>query len=226
MDPNIPGHGSVRDEPAYWRRRVFVLGAVVGAVGLLAWGCSAGASVPRAAPQSGGASSPATRQIAAAGALPMSTARPSRKAHSRAHSKRAHATRAHRPRGNCTPGKMVISLSASQQIFSPQVAPQFTIYVVNMDARTCIFDAGPRSLRLVLKSGPVYSWGSGDCARGTAPQMVRLSPGVPFVKHVSWDRKRSEPGCRSPRTVALPGTYTATAVYGADHSGTAVFILH
>lgn len=221
MSPNIPGQGSARVEPAYWRRRVFALGAVAGAAALLAWGCSAGGSVPRAAPRSGGASPPATRQLAAAGTRPASTARPGRKAHSR-----AREGRAHRHRGNCRMSKLVITLSASQEIYAPQVEPQFTVYVVNVGARRCAFDAGPRSLRLVIKSGPVYSWGSGDCVPGTAAHLVRLSPGVPFVEHVSWNRKRSEPGCRSPQTVALPGTYTATVRYGTDHSRTDVFVLH
>lgn len=229
MGPSIPGQGGARDEPAYWRRRVFALGAVAGVAGLLAWGCSAGASVPHAVPQSDSASSPATRQIAAAGTLPASTAQQNKKAHSRTHRRRghggrAHAARANRPRGTCTLSKIVITLSASQQIYAPQVEPQFTIYVVNIGAHTCTFDAAPRSLRLVIKSGPVYSWGSADCA-SNSHHLVRISPGVPFLKRVSWNRTRSQPGCRTPRSAALPGTYTATATYRTDRSRTDVFIL-
>ncbi|MGE5285717.1 MAG: hypothetical protein ACM3ML_00635 [Micromonosporaceae bacterium] len=225
MDSNIPGSGWPPGGPdSYWRRRVFVLGGVLGVLGLLAWACSAATGGPRGAqPPVAAAASAADKQIAATGAARAPaptvtvTVRPARKAHL--------AARAHRSSNDCAPGDVVLTLSESQQIYPAPTEPKFTIYAVNIGTRTCTLDAGPRSLRLVIKSGPVHSWGSADCARGATSHPVRLSRGVPLVKHLSWNRERSEPGCPLPRPVALPGTYTATVTYGTSHSQTDVFFL-
>jgi hypothetical protein len=130
------------------------------------------------------------------------------------------------PHGSdCAPGDVVITLLASQQSYQLPAEPQFTIYVVDTGGRACTFDAGPRSLRLVVESGPVHEWSPGDCAQRANPDLVRLAHGVPFAEHVSWNLLRSAPGCRLPQQAALPGTYTATVTYAAVHSQTDVFLL-
>jgi hypothetical protein len=120
---------------------------------------------------------------------------------------------------------VVITLLGSQQSYQQPAEPRFTIYVVNTGARTCTFDAGPRSLRLVVESGPVHEWSPADCTHRSNPDIVRLAHGVPFMKHISWNRIRSGPGCSSPRPAALPGTYTASVTYGSARSQTDVFSL-
>ena len=120
---------------------------------------------------------------------------------------------------------MVVTLVGSQQSYQQPAEPQFTVYVVNTGEAACTFDAGPRSLRLVVESGPVHEWSPADCVRRSNRDIIRLSHGVPFAEHVSWNRIRSDPGCRLPGQAALPGTYTATVTYGAVHSRTDVFFL-
>lgn len=206
----------------YWRRRIFVLAGVLGIVGLLAWGCSAQVRVPgvpkwTATP----VTSDAAQQTASSAApTPVRSLTKTR----RIRRKRA-ARRAHPQDGTCAPGDVVISLLESQQSYQQPAEPRFTIYVVNVGGRTCTFDAGPRSLRLVVDSGPVHEWSPADCAHGSISDMIRLASGVPLVKHVSWNRIRSAPGCPSLREVALPGTYTATVTDGVVHSHTDVFLL-
>jgi hypothetical protein len=133
--------------------------------------------------------------------------------------------RAHSHGSGCAPGSVVITLVESQQSYQQPAEPRFTIYVVNTGGQTCPFDAGPRSLRLVVESGPVHEWSPADCMRHSNSDIIRLAHGVPFTKHISWNRMRSAPGCPSPGHAALPGTYTATVTYGAVHSQTAVFLL-
>ncbi len=117
----------------------------------------------------------------------------------------------------------------SQQTYQRWARPQFSIYLVNIGQRTCTFDVGARSLRLVVRSGRVRVWGSGDCAHGTAPDVVRLRRGVPYVTYVSWSRRRSSPaprsGCGRGQPRAEPGTYTAMVTIGGVHSRVEVFVL-
>ena len=223
MDRNVYRRGSPPREPdSYWRRRVFVLGGAFGLLGLVAWACSAAIGGPRSPQSAAAATSPTTQQAAdsvattsAASVTP--TARPARTPHV--------TVQAQRPSHACAPRDVIISLFVSQQTYQRATKPQFEIYVVNTGRRACAFDAGPRSLRLVIKSGPLQSWSTADCTHGAATRMVRLLHSVPFVTYVKWNRERSSPGCPSPRTGAPPGTYTATAISDADHSPAEAFVL-
>jgi hypothetical protein len=134
-------------------------------------------------------------------------------------------TRAQRPSHACAPRDVIISLFVNQQIYQRATKPQFEIYVVNNGRQACTFDAGPRSLRLVIKSGPLQAWSSADCTHDAATRIVRLSRSVPLVTYITWNRERSSPGCPPPPTVAPPGTYTAAAISGTDHSLTEAFVL-
>ncbi len=133
--------------------------------------------------------------------------------------------RAHSQGSGGAAGDVVITLLEGQQSYRQPAEPRFTIYVVNTGGRTCTFNAGPRSLRLVVESGPVHEWSPADCVHRPNLDIIRLAHGVPFTKHISWNLTRSAPGCPSPGRAALPGTYTATVTLGAVHSQTDVFLL-
>jgi hypothetical protein len=77
----------------------------------------------------------------------------------------------------------------------------------------------------VIKSGPARVWGSSDCTSGGGSQVTKLARGVPYMLHISWNRKTSVPRCRLAATVARPGTYTATVWSGQLNSNTLVFVL-
>jgi hypothetical protein len=117
-------------------------------------------------------------------------------------------------------------MTMNQQNFAPRALPRFWIDVVSTGSGTCGFGVGARQLVLVISSGGVRTWGSGDCVRGTGRQVTRLARGIPLQRSITWGRLTSTPGCRPPRTLALPGTYTATAFDGGLHSQTLVFVLN
>lgn len=224
MEPGKPSRDEWRRgrEP-YWRRRFYVLTGILGVIGLVAWGCSAAIHVPKQPAQPAAATADATQQ-----ATPSARPTPTRSAPAkkqRARKKKRTVTRAHRTGSGCAPADVVVSLLVSRDIYRTPAEPRFTIYVVNAGRRTCTLDVGPRSLRLVVKSGPVHEWSPADCARGSVSDVIRLARGVPLVKHVSWNRMRSDPGCPLPREAASPGTYTATVTDGAARSRTVVFLL-
>jgi hypothetical protein len=220
MDPNISrGARSPREPDPYLRRRVLVFGGGLGLLGLLAWACSTAAGVARTPPTGPAATLRRAADSAAATAAPTLTAvaRPARTT--------GVTVRAHGPSHACAPSDVIISLFVSQQIYRHPANPQFTIYVVNTGRTACTFDAGPRSLQLVIKSGLVHVWSRAGCAHGAAARIVRLPHSVPLVTYLKWNRERSSPGCPSPRDPAPPGTYAATVTSGADHSQTEVFAL-
>ena len=229
MGPDEP-HGDWRQGGAepYWRRRILVLGGVLGLVGLVAWGCSS--AVPVSAPPGQAAATAASdaAQQAASSTTPTpvhpATVKTRTANTRRTHRKRA-ATRAHPLSNACAPGDLVISLAESRRSYPQPAEPRFTIYAVNTGGQTCTLDAGPRSLRLVVESGSVRAWSPADCAHGSISDMARLARGMPLVKQISWNRIRSMPGCPLPRVDALPGTYTATVTDGSVHSQTVVFLL-
>ncbi len=223
MDPDRPPRDKWRGREPYWRRRFFVLTGILGVLGLVAWGCSAAIHLPKQPAQADAAAASATGQP-----THSATPTPTRSAPAKKHparKKRRTATRTHHAGSSCPPGDVVVSLLVSRHTYLKPAEPRFTIYVVNVGRRTCTLDVGPRSLRLVVKSGPVHEWSPADCAHGSVSDVIRLARGVPLVKHVSWNRIRSDPGCPLPREAALPGTYTATLTDGATRSQTDVFLL-
>jgi hypothetical protein len=120
----------------------------------------------------------------------------------------------------------VVSLFESGTSFGPGDRPGFQVDVVNVGRSGCVFDAGSRSMRLVIRSGQQRIWGSADCPRGPRSAALRLRRGVPYTASFWWDRMRSAPGCRAAGTAAAaPGTYTATAYGAGTTSATAVFAL-
>jgi hypothetical protein len=125
----------------------------------------------------------------------------------------------------CAPGSVVLSLFTTKYRYLAHQAPRFQLDVVSTAARPCSFDVGTKHVQLVIKAGGERQvWDSADCVR-TGQRMERLTRGVPAVLRISWDRKTSAAGCRSPGQAARPGTYTATARSGALHSQSLIFVL-
>jgi hypothetical protein len=153
------------------------------------------------------------------------TAKAQQAAKARQAGRKRAGTRAHSRGSDCAPGDVVITLLGDRRSYQQPAEPRFTIYVVNTGGHTCTFDAGPRYLKLVVESGPVHEWSPADCVHRPHPDIIRLAHGVPFTRHISWNRIRSTPGCASSGQAASPGTYTATVTYGAVHSQTDVFLL-
>lgn len=237
MTSNSPrGNRGSSNPEVYWRRRVFALAGGLATLGLLAWACSGatGSTAGGRAATSATASPAGAQQAASPTLTPPSasaTASPSSRASRAAHSpgsghRRAAApARSARPSGYCAPGDLVLTLTGSGTSFQSGDRPRFQVDVVDVGSRGCVFDAGSRSMNLVIMSGTDRIWGSADCSHVRAPAPVRLQRGVPHTASFTWDETRSAPGCRAARTTARPGTYTATGYGGGATTRTVVFTL-
>jgi hypothetical protein len=249
-----PGNQGVSPE-VYWRRRVFALAAGLAVLGLLAWAVGgASAHHPVAATTSynqtqqpaapTGYPTPATSSASPSPSpSPSSSGRSPSPSPSPSDSKDPHqgkkpktAAKRHgasphvmaglnAPGDDCPASDVVVSLAASGATFDGSARPHFTITVVSTAGRRCQVNVGPRYLTMVIQSGGVREWGSGDCVKGGGTQVAMLARGVPVQRSFTWNRTLSAPGCHLPATSASPGTYTATATDGGAHSRTVVFLL-
>src|SRR5579875_3739439 len=189
---------------------------------------------PSPSPSSSGASpspSPSGSQAAAKKTKAAAPKQSAKKQSARKQSAQKHAGRRRPPAGlnalgdDCPASDVVLTLVASGETFSATARPEFTMTVVSTASRTCQFNVGPRYLSLVIESGGVREWGSGDCVRGGGSKVAMLTRGVPVQRKLTWNRTLSAPGCHLLASAARPGTYTASASDAGVHSHTVVFEL-
>jgi hypothetical protein len=220
----------------YWRRRVFALAAGLTVLGLLVWAVGGAASARPAASTTSLNSQPPSPTPSPVESTPspspLTTSPSPRPSATKTPSTAAKQPGAHdatglnAPGDDCPAGDVVLSLSANGDSYGTTAHPVFSIDVVSTDRRTCAFNVGSRYLTLLISSGGVRIWGSGDCAASRSQsQVAMLSRGVPEQRTITWDRMISSPGCHVPLTAARAGTYTATASDSGVHSRTVVFQL-
>ena len=86
-------------------------------------------------------------------------------------------------------------------------------------------DVGPRTMEVRITSGEDRIWSTSDCVSGEATEIKQLQRGVPWVRSLDWDRRRSSNDCRTGSPAAWPGTYVAAARMGKLRSPMGVFHL-
>jgi hypothetical protein len=182
----------------YWRRRAAVLAGVVGAVAVFAWACS-GDDEPERVRHAGATTAPAVPA-----AMPTVTVTTTVKA------TETPGAGAVGPGGACDPKALVVSMRATDSSFGAGERPRFLVTAVNTGSRTCVLDAGPGKLGLSITSGSDDIWSSAACARSSGSSRPKLRRGVPYVRTITWDRKRASGDCEGRRPLARPGTYVAT----------------
>jgi len=210
----------------YWRRRMSVLVAVLVVVAVVAWACSSGGSGPQrsSSAQSSASPSPTAADPLLAGlrTMTMGTTTPSPTA---SPGKATPAALPKRPGEPCSEGDLVLSMQGKQDVYAPGVQPNFIITLVNTGPVMCSADVGPRSMEVRITSGEDRIWSTSDCVSGEANEMKQLQRGVPFVRSLDWDRRRSSSDCRTDPPAALPGTYVAVVRMGKLKSPMGVFHL-
>ncbi len=213
----------------YWRRRISVLVAVLVVVAVVAWACSAGGSGPgrsssaQSSPSATAGTSPAVDPLLAGlRTLAMGTATPSPSPSP----KPSPTKRPKRPGEPCSEEDLVLSLqSGKEQIYAGNARPSFLVTLVNTGSVMCKADVGPRAMEIRITSGADRIWSTADCVSGEGTEIRELQRGVPYVRSLEWDRRRSSPDCRATPAAALPGTYVAVARMGKMRTTKGVFHL-
>ncbi|PZG02417.1 hypothetical protein [Nonomuraea aridisoli] len=226
MDPDtMRGDGG----DIYWRRRMSVLVAVLVVVAVVAWACSSGGSGPERA--SSAQSSPSVTPsadplLAGLRTLAMGTASPSPSPTPSATPKATPSPRPKRPGEPCEEKDLVLSLqSGKEPVYAGDSRPSFIVTLVNTGSVMCTADVGPRAMEVRITSGSDRIWSTADCVSGPGSEVRKLERGVPYVRSLEWDRRRSSDDCRATPPTALPGTYVATVRMGELRGGKGVFHL-
>ncbi|WP_206068564.1 hypothetical protein [Nonomuraea composti] len=234
MDPDtMRGDGG----DIYWRRRMSVLVAVLVVVAVVAWACSSGGSGPErsssaqsspsASPGAGASTGAQTAPavdplLAGLRTLAMGTASPSPTPTPKA----SPSERPRRPGEPCEEKDLVLSLQGGKEpIYAGTARPTFLVTLVNTGSVMCTADVGPRAMEIRITSGADRIWSTADCVSGEGTEIKELQRGVPYVRSLEWDRRRSSSDCRSTPPVALPGTYVAVARMGKMRTEKGVFHL-
>jgi hypothetical protein len=235
--PGGPGDGRTRparpSTATYWRRRFFVLATIIGVLTVLIWAVNGMLSVPAAPSQAASSSHASTASSAPlrlSNVLPTPSPTPTPTPTPTRHSgKKRHASKqppaAAGGSGACAPGSMTLRVSSPQYWYQSGVTPRFTVRAVSRAGHSCRFNMGTRFVAVVITTAQRHIWSSADCASGKASDVVVLDGGKPAVRHTSWNRKTSSPGCGGHSHLVLPGEYQVTAVAGQLHSKTMNFVL-
>ncbi|MEU0517848.1 hypothetical protein [Streptosporangium sp. NPDC006007] len=220
----------------YWRRRMAALVGVLVVVAVVAWACSASgpgseskgeslagrsptpdpilALLPAATPTPSPAPTAPTAPAApgsAPSAMPSVTAKP--------------VVRPRRPGDACLPSDLVLDMQGLGEVYAGGDRPRFVLTLVNVGKVMCTTDVGSRALEVRITSGADRVWSSADCVSGETEDIRRLDQGIPYVRQIEWDRRRSGGDCAAKRAAAKTGTYVAAVHTSRLKSRKAVFHL-
>jgi hypothetical protein len=188
----------------YWVRRLMVLGIaallVVGIAKMLG-GSSDGSSGDDTAQnvaarsqhtQGPVASSPATGDSATSG---------------KHHGKQADdpVTPVVMPSGPCAASDVAITPSVPEPVAGRDIS--LVLDISSLETPACTWTISGKTLALKITSGNDLIWTTTECARAIPQQDLVLRQAQPTRVKLTWDARRSEPGCPVRTAWALPGTY-------------------
>ncbi|ACZ91766.1 hypothetical protein [Streptosporangium roseum] len=190
----------------YWRRRMAALVGVLVVVAVVAWACSSSGPEDTSKVQAQLGGSPTPDPIVTV--LPTVTVTPSPSPTTTSGSAKA-AVRAKRPGDACESPDLVLNMQGQGDVYAPGSRPRFILTLVNIGKVTCTADVGPRAMEVRITSGSDRVWSSADCVSGEIDDIRKLDRGIPYVREIQWDRRRSGGDCTAERDDALAGTYVA-----------------
>lgn len=125
----------------------------------------------------------------------------------------------------CQPEALKVEALADADSYPVGATPRLTLRVTNTGAAPCTRDLGQAAVELVVFSGRDRIWSSDDCAPGGPKDVTTLAPGKPESQRVTWNGRRSRPGCEGDKEQAEPGTYRVQGRVGQLREQGAVFRL-
>lgn len=125
----------------------------------------------------------------------------------------------------CQPEALRIEALADADSYAVGATPRLTLRVTNTGTSPCTRDLGQAAVELVVFSGRDRIWSSDDCAPGGPKDVTTLEPGKAVSQRVTWNGRRSRPGCEGDTAQAAPGTYRVQGRVGQLREQGAVFRL-
>jgi hypothetical protein len=191
----------------YWVRRIMVLGTalllVVAIAKLLggSGGGSGGDSAANVADTSSLTGAPSPSDGTTVG--PSNDVSPSGGHHGR-HGDEP-VTRAAMPSGPCAASDVAITPSVPKPIAGSDISLVLDISSLNIPA--CTWTLSGTTMALKITSGADLIWTTAECAKAIPTQDLTLRQADPTKVRLTWNARRSAPGCPALTQWALPGTY-------------------
>jgi hypothetical protein len=190
----------------YWVRRLMVLGIalllVVGFAKLLGGGGGSGgdAAAKVADTTSSLGSDPSSNGPVTSG--PTDDGGPPRARHSRHDDP---VTRPAMPSGPCAASDVAITPSVPKPIAGSDIS--VVLDISSLETPACTWTLSGTTMALKITSGQDLIWTTAHCAKAIPTQDLTLRQADPTRVRLTWNARRSEPGCPAQTQWALPGTY-------------------
>jgi hypothetical protein len=123
----------------------------------------------------------------------------------RTHTSSAPVTRVAMPSGPCAARDVAITPSVPKPIAGRDI--DLVLDVSSLNEPACTWTMSGRTMAMKITSGRDLIWTTTDCARAIPTQDLVLRSSAPTRVRLTWDARRSEPGCPVRTAWALPGTY-------------------
>jgi hypothetical protein len=114
-------------------------------------------------------------------------------------------TRVAMPSGPCAASDVAITPSVPKPIAGGDISLVLDISSLNTPA--CTWTLSGTTMALSITSGRDMIWSTTQCAKAIPTQDLTLRQADPTRVRLTWDARRSEPGCPTQTEWALPGTY-------------------
>jgi hypothetical protein len=114
-------------------------------------------------------------------------------------------TRVAMPSGPCAASDVAITPSVPEPVAGQDISLVLDISSLNTPA--CTWTLSGKTMALKITSGPDLIWTTSECGKAIPKQDLVLRQADPTRVKLTWDARRSQPGCPVQTEWALPGTY-------------------
>ena len=109
------------------------------------------------------------------------------------------------PSGPCAASDVAIMPSVPDPVAGRDIS--LVLDISSLETPACTWTMSGKTLALKITSGNDLIWTTTECARAIPQQDLVLRQAQPTRVKLTWDARRSEPGCPVRTAWALPGTY-------------------
>jgi hypothetical protein len=127
------------------------------------------------------------------------------------------------PSGPCDASDVAITPSVPKPIAGSDI--KIVLDISSLETPACTWTLSGRTMALKITSGNDLIWTTVECSRTIPAQDLVLRLGEPVRVRLTWDARRSEPGCPGATKWALPGTYHVHVAALAGQPADVAFLL-
>jgi hypothetical protein len=109
------------------------------------------------------------------------------------------------PSGPCQASDIAITPSVPKPVAGRDIT--LVLDISSLETAACTWRLSGRTTALRITSGHDLIWTSRECPRAITAQDIVVRQADPTRVKLTWDARRSEPGCPVQTDWALPGTY-------------------